>query len=366
MFSLQICLIFWISSSVIMLGRGVKCFFRMNFFDEGNHDSVSRNSRGFSNLQENNHDDKQNHMIPSTYPVSMGYLNQLAEENNKRQAVDIATLKDWDNHFNHPESVIQQELYQGSALPHSVYMSHKNLINQHLNCQSALKFHLEYPWNFTPGDSSFSDPNLQKETQPHVDSTKYQASSSNAIQPMCDGDLHCGNIVSLLPQFDEFRYPDSSFVPQEHHNLKISHEQNTENPAFHSMQKDLSSSLHLSEMRNRVYQNQDWGALSLNPASSSENSGFMNTDKHIENIVTLKKHEGKKAKSGFKAERKDIKERNELIKILKDDFSVCSKETIQYFSTENIHCYISFRESKNLRRRKLSIKKLLIKISKNL
>ncbi|CAH7667928.1 hypothetical protein PPACK8108_LOCUS2370, partial [Phakopsora pachyrhizi] len=352
MFSLRVLSIFWLSSSVIMLGGGVQCFFRMNLFGEGgeylSHDSAPWIDRNFSNLQQNNHDDEQNHMVPSTYPVSLEYSNQKPEEDINWGAVDISPL---DELFNHPDSGIQfenqQEQYQGGTFPHSDYINYKNLIDQPSNFQEAItNFNQGDLWNFTPfEDLSFSGPNHQKETNPLADSSQHQSSSSNIIQPTYDGDLLGRNHINKVPYIYEFPYPDSSFVLPLYQNGEILHdEQISQNPNFHITQNELSYGPHLSDMRNRVNQNRDREVLKLNPASSSHNSGFRNTGAEIdhrrnsiENEISIvvtpnKEGEGKEAQENFGAEE-SYKGMLDLIDILENEFSKCSKEKARKFST---------------------------------
>ncbi|CAH7689261.1 expressed protein [Phakopsora pachyrhizi] len=228
-------------------------------------------------------------------------------------------------------------------------MIHKHLIDQTSNSEDAMKSCHQNPWNSAPVDHlSLSGKPHQKHTYPHLGFSQDQGTSSNTIQPMYDTDVFGGNHINLVPNIDDFRYPDSSFVPQPHHNFEIPHdEQMTQHLAFHSTQNDLSNIHHLSDIRNRVYQNQDWGVLDFNPTSSSHNYGFVNTGAAIdygsnlvdnENLIfgASKKSMSKEAQPTGGAKNKFTdKEKSELIRILKNDFRISPRGIMSFKSKGN-------------------------------
>ncbi|CAH7674282.1 hypothetical protein PPACK8108_LOCUS9192 [Phakopsora pachyrhizi] len=336
MFSLRVFFIFWLSSSVIMLGKGVQGSFPFNSFGEVeehvSHDSASWNSRDLYNPPQNVHVDERNHIVPSAYPVNSDFSNQMTGEENINW-VEESPLVEW---FNHPDSLIQyenqQEPYHGSMFPH------ENTLDQYSNFQEAMNYYHHEPWNLPPVESSsFSGQNHQKKTHPHAGSFQDQGTSSYTVQPMYDGNFHDGYHLNFAPNNGEFRHADSPFESQANQNLETPHDEPmTENPAL--MQNDF----HLLEIRNRVYQNHDPEALNLDSASSSYNSGPMSTVTEIERmrnsleyehmiLTTSKKRLTRKQLARLEVIRSNI-EMIDLAKILKKEFSTCPKETAQKFA----------------------------------
>ncbi|CAH7689892.1 hypothetical protein PPACK8108_LOCUS25068 [Phakopsora pachyrhizi] len=247
MFLLRMFSIYWLVPSLIFRDRGVQGNFHVNpFGDFGEYnslDSVSRNSRDFNNLQQNVYNGGQNHNVPSAYPVSGDFSNQMAAENINRVANEISPLDEW---LNNPDSAP--------------------------NFQEVINYYDQELWNYAPGeDLSLSGQNHQEETFRHVGSSQNHRASSNIFRH--DGDLFGGNHVNLVPNFDALRHPDSSFVPHPHQNFGIPFdEQMSQYPDFHSIQNDFSNSPHHFEIRDRVYQNQDLEASEFNPPSSSQHT----------------------------------------------------------------------------------------------
>ncbi|CAH7681946.1 expressed protein [Phakopsora pachyrhizi] len=316
MFLLRVFFVFWLSSSMLMLGKGVLAFIRMNAFGDAGehlpHDSVSWNSRDLSDLQPNFHNDDQNHMAHSTYPVGSYYSNQKPEEDIDWGEDDIPPQDVWNNHA-----------------------------DQTVNLQEAMSFDQGHSWNFAQFEGlSFSGPNHQKETYPHAGSSQYQSSSSSTIQPMHDVELFDKNYVNSVPNLDEFWYPVSSFELQPHQNFEIPHEnQMTQDPAFQYAQNHFRNSPHLYEMGSiSGYQNHDGEALNLNPASLSHNFGSKSVNAEINpwinsiddeslniNIAASKKPKRKKTLSYVKVGG-SLEEKFRLIDILNKNFRRCSKE----------------------------------------
>ncbi|CAH7675025.1 expressed protein [Phakopsora pachyrhizi] len=149
---------------------------------------------------------------------------------------------------------------------------------------------------------------------------------------MYDGNLFGGNHVNLVPNFDAFRHSDSSFVPQPHQNFGIpSDEQMSQYSDFHSIQNDFSNSPHHSEMRDRLYQNQDLEASDFNPASSSHNTGSFNADEsfdHRSNSIDDEHLSIGTSKSPAETDE-SFRERNELFEILTNFFKRPSKKEVK-------------------------------------
>ncbi|CAH7682484.1 hypothetical protein PPACK8108_LOCUS15418, partial [Phakopsora pachyrhizi] len=226
------------------------------------------------------------------------------------------------------------------------------------NLEEAMNSYHQDLWNSAPVDHSiFSGQIHQQQTYPHVGPSQDQGSSSNTVQPMHSGDFFGGYHGNFVPHFDEFRYPDSSFLPQPHQNFETPHhEQMTQYPAFHSMQIDLSYSPHHSEVGNRGYHNQNWHVSELNPASPSNNYGFLNTGAAIdhrinsidnENLIygTSKNSMSKEAHSPD--EQIYIftdREKSRLISALSNGFRRCSRKDalskMPYRFTEDDEMYL--------------------------
>ncbi|CAH7667483.1 expressed protein [Phakopsora pachyrhizi] len=350
-------LILWLSPSLVLLpGKGVQGYFLMRSLgEEGEHlslDSASRNSEDISNVRRNIHDDKRNNLVPTSCPLNMDYSDQMAKEHNNWEEEDISLIHEWDNPSSPPGSVFlfenPYEIQHGkSTSPRSANTNHKNLIDQPSNFQQAHNFYLEDPQKFVIIDEiSFSGGTNQKETNPHLSSSKDQDLSSYTIQHMLDGDLHDGNHINSMSHSNEFRHPDPAFVSQINQNLEITRdEQVTENPALHIMQNDL----HLSEMRNRVNENQDSEVLNPKPASSSHNPGFTNTEEYKDNenltIGTSKKYEAINTKLEIESIDESAKERSDLVNILSNHFSILSKETAHISATKKQYGFMSAQQS---------------------
>ncbi|CAH7690776.1 expressed protein [Phakopsora pachyrhizi] len=385
MISLRNQLIFCLNPTMILMVRAVKGFFPMESVgEEGKYlslDSASKISNGISNLQQNIQDDKQNYLATTTYPSNRYSLKQMAKEHHNWEEEDISLIHEWSIPSSPPESVFliekPHEIPHGeSALPHSAYMNHETLIDQPSNFQEELNFYLEDPRNSEPAED-LTDPFHWKETYPDEGSFKDQASSSNTIQHKFYGDLHDGNHINSVPHFDKFWSPSPFFLPLENPYLQITHnEPMPENPAFHFTQNDLGNSPPLSEMRNRVNQNQDLEDLIINPASSKPNYGSINTypDKYIDNdhLITGNKKSRKALKRKAKLELTDdysitgnkkklkapkrksklelteeiSKEREDLINVIRSHFSTHSSKTKQYFSVERDHGFMSIKNLK--------------------
>ncbi|CAH7682738.1 hypothetical protein PPACK8108_LOCUS15810 [Phakopsora pachyrhizi] len=368
MFALQTCFFLWLSPSLISRGRGMQGFSHMKSIgDKGEYpllDSTSKNIEDFSNLQQNIHAYKSSHVAPPTYPVSMDFLNQNAEEFNNWEAEDFSLLHEWENPFSHPEPEIQLEnqyntQHKGNILSHSVRMIHQNLIDQPSNFQS-LDYYLEDTWDFAPVEElTFSGPNHYKETHPRISFSKDQASSP--IQPKFDGDLYGGNQINLVSNIDKFRYPDLSFVTENPQYIAIPHDEKiTENPSINFLQNYHSISPQPSEMIYRVlddYRNQNLNVLNINPSSSSHNSGLLIDKPEIShpknsidsNNLILGKSKRLKRKKNQKKIRKgeeSDREKRDLLRILKEDFSTCSREAAQKFASGKQHGFMSARQLK--------------------
>ncbi|CAH7690211.1 expressed protein [Phakopsora pachyrhizi] len=325
MFWLRLCLILWLSPTVIFPDRVVQGLFHSSPFGEaGEHqslDSALWNSRDFHNIQQNVQTDEQNHNVHSAHPVNSDFLNQMHEEYIKWAEDEISPVGEW---YNQPDSAP--------------------------NLEEVMNSYHQDQWNSAPVDhSSFSDQNHQKQTYPHVGPSQDQGSSSNTVQPNYDGDFFGGNYGDLLPRFEKFRYPDSTFLPQPHQNFETPHHEL-------SMQNDLSYSPHHSEVGNRGYHNQNWKVSDFNPASSSNNYGFFNTGAAIdqsinsidnENLIydTSKNSMIEEVESRIKRNKLfTLEEKSHLLSILKQNFSKCSRTEalarITYTPTESDSRYL--------------------------
>ncbi|CAH7677225.1 expressed protein [Phakopsora pachyrhizi] len=327
MFWLRLCLILWLSPSVIFRVRVAQGFFHSSPLGEaGEHqslDSALWNSRDIHNTQQNVQTDEQNHNVHSAHPVDSDFSTQMPVEHTNRAEDEILPLDEW--------------LNRKDSAP---------------NLEEAMNSYHGDLWTSAPVDyTSFSGQNHQKQTYSHVGPSHDQGSSFNTVQPNYDEDFFGGYHSNLAPHFDEFPYPDSSFEPQPHQNFEISHdEQMSQYPAFHSMQNYLSNSPNLSENRDRFYQNQDRQLSNFNPASSSENYGFLNIGTaidHRKNFVFKhsKNSMGKEAYSP--AEEKYLfidTDKSELVSTLNNDFSRFSRKEalsrIPYKSTKNDERYL--------------------------
>ncbi|CAH7672677.1 expressed protein [Phakopsora pachyrhizi] len=301
MFSLRVFFIIWLTSSVVMLGKGVQAYLHTNLFGEAgehlSHDSASWNSRDLSDLQPNIHYDVQNHMAHSTYPVGNYHSNQEPEEGFGWEADEIPPQDVWKKHA-----------------------------DQTINLEEAMSFDQGNSWNFAQfEDSSFSGQNHQKENYPHAGYSQYQSSSSSTIQPY-DADLSDGNYVNSAPH--DFWYPDSSFAPQSHQILENSHyNQMTQGPAFHFEQGHLWNSPETIS---------NWGYQNHGTTSSSHNSGITNTGAEINHRRNTIDNESLNAAASKILTEKYTSisiiemdcypERVELIEILKNNFRRCTKK----------------------------------------
>ncbi|CAH7677283.1 expressed protein [Phakopsora pachyrhizi] len=314
MFAQRVCFLFWLNPTLIFWNRGVQGLFNIKSFGEKgehlSHDSASWNSRDFYNPQQNIHVEDGSRMLPSSYPVSGDSSNQMAGEYND-WGDEISPVDEW---YNHPDSAP--------------------------NIEDAMNYRPQYTWNYeTVEHSSLPGHNHQEVSYPHVGSSQDQASSSNNIQPVYNGDFYYGDHVNFEPHSNEW-HPVPSFSPQAHQNVQTPYNgQMTETPDFHSIQNELLYSPHLPETSNRFYQNFDWDASNLNPALSSHNSGFKNTGAEIDhrgnsignqNSVsgTSKNPTGEEASPNIGAGNFYKGRMLRLIDVLKEGFSTCSQETV--------------------------------------
>ncbi|CAH7690774.1 expressed protein [Phakopsora pachyrhizi] len=322
----------------------------LDLLPKSNSDISGQNSKGISNLQQNIHDDNQNHILTTTNPVNKDCSNQMAKKHNNWEAEDISLIHEWHNPSSPPESAFLFEnpyeiQHGGSVLPHSVFMKPKNLINQPSNFQEELNFYFEGPWNSELAED-LADPFHRKEFYPHEGSSKDQTLSSNTNQHKFDGDLHDGIHITSVPNFDEFWSLNPFFLPLENPNLQITHDEPMpEYPAFHFTQNDLWNSPHFSEIGNRVYLNQDSEVLYPKPASSSHNSDSINTVKYVENdnLIdgTEKKHEALKTELELESKEELIKQRKDLINVLMNHYNSCSRGIAQNYVTEKNYGFMS-------------------------
>ncbi|CAH7667925.1 expressed protein, partial [Phakopsora pachyrhizi] len=345
MLTLQLYLIFYFSRYLISWGRGVEgAILKKSFGDEGEYlslSSVSNNSKDLLKFQQNINDDKQNCIIHPKKPLSRDFFKQIAEENNKLKPKEISLQSEWENRFNPTEYVIQfenQHKFQhgGSMLPHSDYMIREDSVNQSQNFQETLNFFPQISsYTAQVEDLRFSGLNHQKETYPDPGPSKYQTLSSKATQPMIDVGFHNTINFNLASYLDENLYPNHSTVSQAYRNFDAP---NTEltlgNPAFHFIQKDSIKNLHVSEVRDRVYNGNDneYFEVSKNPntESSFQNSGSRNNFKDDENsILFTSKKRKRKSKKAERELKESIKERLDLLRILEKNFSIGSMETLQ-------------------------------------
>ncbi|CAH7689267.1 expressed protein, partial [Phakopsora pachyrhizi] len=307
MFSLRVFFIFWLSSSIILLGKGVQGSFPFNWFGEAEehvaHDSASWNSRDLNNLQPNIHNDNQNHMAPSTDPVSWDYSQQEPGENVDWGAYEISPVDLWNSHADQPT-----------------------------NLQEVMSFNQGHPGNFAPfEDSSIYGQHHQKEAYPHAGSSQYQSSSSRIIPSMHSGD-HDQNYVNSVPNFDEFRYPLGSSAPQPHQNLEISHDnQMTQDPAFHFAQGYFWNDPRLSEMSsNSGYQNHDRSSHhsgSTNAGAEIDHWGY-SIDNESLNVATSNNLIGESTSSYYEVDYDSLDVKLKLIQTLKENFTKCSKQEV--------------------------------------
>ncbi|CAH7682490.1 expressed protein [Phakopsora pachyrhizi] len=336
MFWLRLCLILWLSPSVIFRVRVVQGLFHSSPLGEaGEHqslDSASWNSRDFHNIQQNVQTDEQTHNVHSAHPVNNDFLNQMHKEYIKWAENEISPLDEWYN--------------PSDSAP---------------NLEEVMNSYHRDPWDFAlVKDSGIAIRNHQQKTYPFVGSSKDQEQSSSTIQPLHDEIFVDGDHVKLVSHFDEFRHSDSSFVPQSYQSFEIPQdEQMTQYPAFPTVKNDLFYSPHLSETRNRVYQSQDCKRSYLNP-SSSHNSGFIDSSAAIDQrsnskdnknlIIGTPKKRSKNVQTLADAEGY-IRAKKKLITILKENFIICAKERalgrVSIKSPENVLNYIESKHKKS-------------------
>ncbi|CAH7687617.1 expressed protein [Phakopsora pachyrhizi] len=299
-------LIFWLSPALIFWNRGVQGSFHVYPFGEveeyNSLDSASWNGRYFYNQQQNVHDEGKNHNVHPTYQVSGDSSNQMADGNSNWEADAISPLDEW---FNHSDSVP--------------------------NLEEAMNYYPQDHWNYAQVEhSSFSGQNHQEKTYPHVGSSQDFGSSSNAYQPMYDGELFGGNHVNLFPHFDESQYQDNSVMPKPNQNFGIPFDhQMTQYPTSHSMLNDFLYSPNLSEMRDRVYQKQDSNEQDFSPTSSSHNSGSFHTGTAFDLRGNSIDNENLISGTSMSPAEKHSKDRHTIIKILKNNFSRNSPKAVR-------------------------------------
>ncbi|CAH7670340.1 hypothetical protein PPACK8108_LOCUS5033 [Phakopsora pachyrhizi] len=158
----------------------------------------------------------------------------------------------------------------------------KNVQNdeQNHNVHSTYPVNSDFsnPWNSAPVDySSFSGQIHQQQTYPQEGFSHDQGSSSNNVQINYEADVFGENNGNVVPHFNEFWFPDSSFEHHPHQNFEISHdEQMTQDPAFYSMLNDLSYSPHHYDVENRDYQKHE----KINFVKYEGKSGLISTPKN--------------------------------------------------------------------------------------
>ncbi|CAH7681084.1 expressed protein, partial [Phakopsora pachyrhizi] len=355
----QLISVFCFSLHLISWSREVLGTFRMRTLEEEGEylslDFVSMNSKDVPKFHQNINDAEQTYMVPPPTPVSRDFYKPIAEERTILEADDISLLHEWDTPVNPHKPMIQIENHQQIQHGGSKFQKRPP------NSQELQNFYPENPWNTATEVLRFPGLNYQKENYPHAGPSNFQTSSSKTIaQPMIEESPNDGIHFNLAPYLDKLWYPDLSLAPQMNQNLEIPHNKlKSGNLAFQLILKDSLNSPRISKMRERDLDgnsNQGREALNLDIKPTFQNSGPINAKAKVNQLSKLRDNEKTSLilpkKRKWKVNQLELnkmesfEERLDLIRVLREEFSIGPEETSQNNEICNSKNYRFLRKKK--------------------